>query len=187
MLSLVDKVKSTVDTNCRYSPAIEKSIQYIASNYMEKLSLEHVSSRVYLNKSYFSEIFKKETGINYNDYINQVRIQNACELLLAGQHSLSEVAQMVGFSDQNYFSKVFKRITGESPKNFRRKRGSSIYSTEPAAAAQKRRRHRYERCRHFLCKLFGFSALAQPISMDNAEYNPLFSSLVAGIRSGKLL
>jgi hypothetical protein len=39
----------------------------------------------------------------------------------------------------------------------------------------------------FLCKLFGFSALAQPISMDNAEYNPLFSSLVAGIRSGKLL
>lgn len=121
MLSLADKVKSASDTNCRYSPAIEKSIQYIAANYMEKLSLEHISSRVYLNKSYFSEIFKKETGINYNDYINQVRIQKAGELLLAGQHSLSEVAQMVGFSDQNYFSKVFKRITGESPKKYQTK------------------------------------------------------------------
>lgn len=118
MLSLVNKVKLVSDTNCRYSPAIEKSIQYIAANYMERLSLEHISSRVYLNKSYFSELFKKETGINYNDYINQVRIQKACEFLLTGQYSLSEVAQMVGFSDQNYFSKVFKRIMGESPKKY---------------------------------------------------------------------
>lgn len=122
MLSLANKVKLASDTNCRYSPAIEKSIQYIATNYMEKLSLEHISSMVYLNKNYFSELFKKETGINYNDYINQVRIQKACEFLLTGQFSLSEVAQMVGFSDQNYFSKVFKRIMGESPKRYQMKK-----------------------------------------------------------------
>ena len=150
MLSLVDKVKSTVDTNCRYSPAIEKSIQYIASNYMEKLSLEHVSSRVYLNKSYFSEIFKKETGINYNDYINQVRIQNACWLVSTPYPKLRK---WLAFPTRITFPRYLSALREKAPKNFRRKRGSSIYSTEPAAAAQKRRRHRYERCRHFFVQI----------------------------------
>ena len=59
-------------------------------------------------------------GINYNDYINQVRIQRACELMAEGRHTLSGIAQMVGFSDQNYFSKVFKRIVGESPKSYQK-------------------------------------------------------------------
>lgn len=120
MLSLMEYIQDIAQTHHRYSLAIEKSIDYIISHYSEKLSLERVSSYVYLNKSYFSELFKKETGINYNDYINQVRIQKACELIAEGRHTLSDIAQMVGFSDQNYFSKIFKRLVGKSPKNYKK-------------------------------------------------------------------
>lgn len=120
MLSLMDYIYDLAKKHPRYSQAIEKSIDYIAGHYSEKLSLDEISSYVYLNKSYFSELFKKEMGINYNDYINQVRIQRACELMAEGRHTLSGIAQMVGFSDQNYFSKVFKRIVGESPKSYQK-------------------------------------------------------------------
>ena len=120
MLSLMDYIHDVARKHPRDSPAIEKSIDYIAGHYSEKLSLDEISSYVYLNKSYFSELFKKEIGINYNDYINQVRIQRACELMAEGRYTLSDIAQMVGFSDQNYFSKVFKRIVGESPKRYQK-------------------------------------------------------------------
>lgn len=120
MLALMDFIHDVAQKHPRYSPAIEKSIDYIAGHYSEKLSLDEISSYVYLNKSYFSELFKKEMGINYNDYISQVRIQRACELMAEGRYTLSNIAQMVGFSDQNYFSKVFKRIIGESPKSYQK-------------------------------------------------------------------
>lgn len=120
MDKLLDSVQQTSHKFHKYSPAIEKSMDYIAAHYAEKLSLEQVSRYVYLNKSYFSELFKKETGINYNDYINQVRIEKACELLVGNRYTLSQIAQIVGFSDQNYFSKIFKRIKGESPKTYQK-------------------------------------------------------------------
>jgi len=104
----------------RYSPTIEKSLIYITQNYTNKLSLENVSSRVYLNKNYFSELFKKETGLSFNDYINQLRIQKACDLLISKQYTISQVALMTGFSDQNYFSKIFKKIVGKSPKSYQK-------------------------------------------------------------------
>lgn len=121
ILKLMDYIQEAIHKHPMYSSAIEKSIDYISSHYAEKLTLERVSSHVYLNRSYFSELFKRETGINYNDYINQVRIQKACELMEDHRHSLSDIAQLVGYSDQNYFSKIFKRLVGESPKTYQKK------------------------------------------------------------------
>lgn len=123
----VDKILEDLIRNRRYSATIEKSLSFIEENCFDKLSLEQVSNHVFLNKSYFSELFKKETGVNFNDYINQLRIRKACDLLLQNEYSLSEVAQMVGFSDQNYFSKIFKKIVGKSPKSYK----NSIYKREP--------------------------------------------------------
>ena len=120
MTALLETIQELSAQYHKYSPAIEKSLDYILEHYAEKLSLEQISKYVYLNKSYFSELFKKETGVNFNDYINQVRIQKACELLSGKHYNLSQVAQIVGFSDQNYFSKIFKRIIGESPKSYQK-------------------------------------------------------------------
>lgn len=120
MAALLETIQDLSTQYHKYSPAIEKSLDYILEHYAEKLSLEQISKYVYLNKSYFSELFKKETGINFNDYINQVRIQKACELLSGKHYNLSQIAQNVGFSDQNYFSKIFKRIIGVSPKSYQK-------------------------------------------------------------------
>lgn len=107
----------------KYSKAIEKSILYIEEYCTEKISLEQVAGEVFLNKNYFSELFKKEVGMNYNDYLNEARIQKACGYIASGEYSFSEVAQMAGFSDQNYFAKIFKKVVGETPMMYKRKLG----------------------------------------------------------------
>lgn len=105
----------------KYSPSIEKSILYIEENCTEKISLEQVAGKVFLNKNYFSELFKKEVGMNYNDYLNEARIRKACAYIASGEYSLSQVAQMTGFSDQNYFAKIFKKVVGETPMGYRKR------------------------------------------------------------------
>ncbi len=120
--TILGKIENDLDTRQKkYSPAIEKSILYIEEHCTEKLSLEQVGNYVFLNKNYFSELFKKEVGMNYNDYLNEAKIRKACGYLAEGAYSLAEVAQMAGFSDQNYFAKIFKKVVGETPVAYKKR------------------------------------------------------------------
>ena len=107
----------------RHSDIIYKTMEYIKSNYTQKLTLDEISNHIYLSRSYLSSVFKKETGGNLTTYINHIRIEKSKKLLLDRSVSLADIAGLCGFDDQSYFSKVFKKDVGVSPKKYRDSRG----------------------------------------------------------------
>ncbi len=98
---------------------IQMAINYINEHYMESLTLQQTADYIHLNPSYFSNLFKQEAGVNFSTYLNSVRIENSKQLLADLDRSILDVAIAVGFEDQSYFSKVFKKYTGQTPKAFR--------------------------------------------------------------------
>ena len=90
--------------------------EYIDANYKEHLTLTSIADAFYLNKFYLSKMFKKEMGETVNHYVTKRRIRKARELLSSKALSVEQVSDMVGFSDVTYFVKVFKKITGDTPK-----------------------------------------------------------------------
>lgn len=94
--------------------------QYIAEHYREDISLKVLADQVCLNPKYFGELFKKETGMNYSDYLAKYRIEAAEHLLRDVRNRISEVGEMVGYKDSKYFSKLFKKMTGLSPAQYRK-------------------------------------------------------------------
>jgi len=103
--------------------AILRAVNYIKENYMNKITLDEVASHVYMSSSHFSRIFKKETKLNYNYYLNYVRIENSKELLLNENIPLINISHLVGFDDQSYFTNVFKKFVGVSPGKYRKQLG----------------------------------------------------------------
>lgn len=92
-------------------------VDYIKRNLHQKLSIESIAKLAYVSKSNFFKMFRDELGISPNDFILQERINKAKELL-AGQNSIKETAFQTGFSDTNYFTRVFKQLVGVTPKNY---------------------------------------------------------------------
>lgn len=93
--------------------------KYVVVHVDERLTLEKISNGVFLNKSYISHIFKKVTGINFVHFITDVKIDRAKILLMEEGRKISEVAATIGYNDEEYFSKVFKKETGFSPSQYR--------------------------------------------------------------------
>ena len=99
--------------------AIQKAKEYIDNNYTdEDISLNRVAVNVGLTPSYLSALFKKETKKNFTDYVTALRITRAKELLCCTKKMISEIAYEVGFRDYRYFSQIFKRETGMTPRQF---------------------------------------------------------------------
>ena len=122
IIKVLESFTDTVLTvgNINNSYIVKKSIAYINENYMNAISLESVSDYVYLSTSYFSRLFKKEVGINFIDYLNKVRVEESKKYISDVKLSLSDIAHLVGFADQSYYNKVFKKIEGISPGQFRK-------------------------------------------------------------------
>lgn len=87
---------------------------------MRDISLGDVAAHVNISRTYFSRIFKNEMGENFVDYLARVRIEKAKEYLLFTDLKTYEVAEKVGFQDSGYFSKMFKKIVGVTPSEFKR-------------------------------------------------------------------
>lgn len=96
-------------------------LDYIDNNYMHKLSLEGIAVKVYVNKFYLSRLFKEKRGENLFDYINKKRIEKSKYYIQKGNKKIYEIADMVGLYDTAYFSKLFKKYTGYSPKEYARR------------------------------------------------------------------
>ncbi|MCK5201473.1 MAG: PocR ligand-binding domain-containing protein [Spirochaetales bacterium] len=107
----------------KHTDAIFKAIQFISEHYTEKTTLDDVAGEVFLSSAYFSKIFKEQTGSNFSQYLNKLRIDKSKSLLRNSRIPLVEIAGMVGYEDQSYYSKVFKKITGNSPGKYRDTRG----------------------------------------------------------------
>lgn len=93
-------------------------IKYLNLNYSNDISLKSVADHFHLNPSYVSQLFKKEAGNTYTQYLTQLRIEKAKELLRSGGLTISDVCESTGFHDYFYFIKTFKKITGVSPGKF---------------------------------------------------------------------
>jgi len=98
---------------------VEKAKLYIRENYQKDLSLEEVSRQVDISPYYFSKVFKEETGTNFIDYLTELRMSVAKQLLLEKERSMKEIGIMVGYSDPNYFSRSFKKNIGITPTEYK--------------------------------------------------------------------
>ena len=103
----------------KHVDVIYKALEYIKKNYMNKISLAEVAHVSNISASYFSKIFKEEMGTNFNNYLNEIRVNMSKRLLVDESIPLVDVAFLSGFEDQSYYSKVFKKITGVSPGKYR--------------------------------------------------------------------
>ena len=105
----------------RLSSIVTNAMRYIDSNFSRELTLEDVSMEVKISPYYFSKLFKEETGENFIDYLTAVRVNKAKEFLEQGQHSVKEICYNVGYSDPNYFSRLFKKVVGLTPTEYKDK------------------------------------------------------------------
>ncbi|AFC32954.1 response regulatory protein [Paenibacillus mucilaginosus 3016] len=94
--------------------------KYIQSHYHQDITLQEIASHFFLSREYISRKFKQEFGVNLSDYVSGIRIDKAKLLLLNPHLRVSQVAEMVGYEDEKYFSKVFKKMVGSSPNEYRK-------------------------------------------------------------------
>jgi two-component system, response regulator YesN len=101
---------------------VAKAVSYMNEYYKKDISLDDVSREVNINPYYFSKRFKEETGVNFIDYLTGIRIKKAKELLEDPNLSIKEICTRAGYSDPNYFSRIFKKIENVTPSEYREKR-----------------------------------------------------------------
>lgn len=102
----------------QYSKVIHDMVSVITQNYAQRLGLDTFADKYHLTPEYLSSLFAKETGSNFSSYVKAVRMEKAKELLLNSNMKIYDIAIMVGYPDQKYFSKVFKEYTGVSAKEY---------------------------------------------------------------------
>ncbi len=103
------------------SRSIAESIEYIESNLHQPLRIDEVADHVNLSAGYFSVLFHKETGTAYSDYVMKRRIETARNMLRYSDYSSTEISEILAFSSQSYFIRCFRRITGMTPAEYRRR------------------------------------------------------------------
>lgn len=103
-----------------YNKVAIDMIDFVEKNYTNKLTLQQAAEHFGYSKQYFCKWCKREMDVAFNDFLNAVRITHARNLLLGGC-SVEETAEKCGFSDPSYFSKVFKKFVGTTPKSYKQK------------------------------------------------------------------
>ena len=97
---------------------IEEIKAYIQENFSTKISLGGIAQQKHMNYCYLSLLFKEVAKVSFQDYLMEIRLNRACQLLKTGKYKIKDVAELSGFSDQHYFSKTFKKAFGCSPKKY---------------------------------------------------------------------
>ena len=107
-------------SNDRYGTLIRDAKDYIAQNYSNSdFSLNMIATHIGVSPSYFSSIFRQETGQTFVEYLTRVRIDSACEMLKCTNLRTAEIGERAGYNDPHYFSSAFKKVMGMSPKEYK--------------------------------------------------------------------
>ncbi|TMV44478.1 helix-turn-helix domain-containing protein [Paenibacillus mesophilus] len=114
-------ISSFQETDQEHEGIVAKIMNYISAHLKDDLSREELAEKVYLNPSYLSRLFKKETGQSLSDYIGQVRMEEARRLLSQTNMKIVQVAEESGYRNVSHFAKMFKRTTGVTPQEYRSK------------------------------------------------------------------
>ena len=114
----VNKNKTWIE-NKDTKKSLANVAQYIRNHYEEDITLQHIADKFFLSREHLSRKFKQEYGQTITDYVTEVRMKKAKELLSNPTYKIYEVAYLVGYHDEKYFSKVFKKIVNVTPNEFR--------------------------------------------------------------------
>jgi len=104
------------------SEIVKKTVKHMNKHFKEKMTLEDSANHFHVNKSYLSALFKQEMGRSFTEYLTLLRIREAKKLLKDTALNLTNIAYQCGFSDQSYFSKVFRKVEGLTPKEYRKQK-----------------------------------------------------------------
>lgn len=116
------ETEAETDTElCRSDMIIRPALEYIAEHYSETISLKQLAASVHLSESYFMSRFHKHVGLTATEYISHFRIDKACKALIGTKKNVLEIAWECGFSNISNFNRQFRRITGCSPTEYRKK------------------------------------------------------------------
>ncbi len=107
------------EENMAGSFIVKKALQYMESHYQEKISLSLVAEKTYVSQWHLSKLLNKQEGKNFSEILSKIRISHAKELLKEPEYRISDVAEMVGFTDVAHFSRVFKKVQGISANEYR--------------------------------------------------------------------
>lgn len=107
------------ETKVQTNQIVERAVEYIKEHYMENITLNEVAEKVGISSGYLSTLFHQNLQCGFIDYLNGVRIERACCYLEQNYFKTYEIAYRVGFRDEKYFSKVFKKLKGMTPKEYR--------------------------------------------------------------------
>lgn len=114
---LIEKYPASTNS----ADAVQRIIQYARANLDKDLTVKEMGRRFSFTPNYLSQIFKKETGSNFVSFINDLRVEKAKELLRGSELKVSEIVEMVGYNDSQYFYRIFKKHTGMTPIEYRMK------------------------------------------------------------------
>lgn len=115
-LSEVTKLTANLKSN----PAVTQAVDYIRQNYKTNLTLKSVAAAVYTSPGRLSKLFPECTGMNFGEFLTDIRMKKAMELLKKGGKTISEVAAECGFSSPSYMGDVFRRVAGVSPSEYQK-------------------------------------------------------------------
>lgn len=103
-----------------YIKRLQPAFDYVLENYMNEIKTPVMASLCNMSSSYFSRLFNKVMNMNFNDYVNQIRLKEAEKLLVSTDLNITEISNQVGFNTTSYFIKLFKQNKGTSPKQYQK-------------------------------------------------------------------
>ncbi|WP_258203202.1 response regulator transcription factor [Paenibacillus endoradicis] len=120
--AFIDEMNVTLAMSKQTSvnPNMSMILSYIRQHYMDPINLTDIANHFHFNPSYLSSFFSSHNDEGFSEYLNRVRVNKAAELLQKGELSISDISEKVGYSDHSYFTKVFKKINGVSPSQYRK-------------------------------------------------------------------
>ena len=121
IIELTSEVHNHLLNHKKYPKLISDTIEYIYFHLSEDIKLDDISKSVHASSSYLSKYFKQKTGIAISEYIMQERCKKAASLLAETNYPIQEISSFVGYMDNNYFVKVFKKIYHQTPSQYRNK------------------------------------------------------------------
>ena len=119
MFAFYTEETARIQTQKVFSRNVLLAIDYIYYHLHEQISVKDIAEELNLHPNYLSVLFHKETGMRISDYITNKKIETAQNMLKFSDYSISDISSILAFSTQSYFSKVFKSISGTTPKDYR--------------------------------------------------------------------
>jgi len=122
MLTLINQVKQAREQH--YSEPIAKCLNFIYKRVYQPITLKDLIKQVNLHPSYLSNLFKKEVGITIRDYVHKAKIEEAISLISFSDYTITEISNLLNFTDQSHFTRIFKRVAGTTPKQYQLRRAA---------------------------------------------------------------